>query len=57
MKTSLKWLIATYSWSGVALILGICHVSYTKYGKYWWIIAVVFLTGLIVSINKESNSL
>lgn len=53
MKTSLKWLIATYSWSGVALILGICHVSYTKYGKYWWAVAVILLIGLLISAIRE----
>lgn len=53
MKTSLKWLIATYCWSGVALVMGICKVSYVEYGRYWWGVAAILLTGLLISAIKE----
>lgn len=53
MKTSLKWLLYCYSWSGVALILGICNVSYARYGRYWWGVAVIFIIGLLISLIKE----
>lgn len=53
MKTSTKWLLATYAWSGVALVMGICNVSYTKYGRYWWVVAAILITGLLISVIKE----
>jgi len=53
MKNSIKWLIATYVWSGVAFVMGIFNVSYDHYGRYWWAIAIMLLLGLLISVIKE----
>lgn len=53
MKAYLKWLIVINCWSVVALVLGICNVSYAKYGKYWWVVALVLIFIFLYKLIRD----
>jgi hypothetical protein len=51
--TPLYWYIAVCLWSVVAIFCAIFSVSFQTYGKYWWGVSVILLTGFSISMYRE----